>query len=315
MTVSPGRVGRLSGIVLALTLLLSVLAQGPAKAGLANPTKKLPPAPQWKTAPRAMPIRPKSCPPLTSGTAASSAKKRPSSATQTPPPTGDSLWPPAPAGANPESYRQYRTAVTNPPTVPANYDNDSNNWKLTSLRTSDQAVSSNPQELCGVEGSSADLAWQKTTGRPTTVIAVLDSGIDFCQPAVVDKLYLNRGALPLPENAQGLTKPQLEKQGQKFLDRDPYDLDDSGIFNVAQYAADPRVAAVATNYGGLFCSNPQYGTSGIHRNLARGPDPHLLGSDLPRRPGQPRRHTPAEPAGLRRGHFRVERVGQQQRPL
>ncbi len=114
--------------------------------------------------------------------------------------------------------------------------------KLTSARSSDTSLAGNPQELCGVEGNSADTAWQTTTGRPSTVIAVTDSGIEWCDPALVDKIYLNRAALPPPENAQGETKAQLEAAGQHFADTDPYDLDGTAIFNVEQYANDPRIA-------------------------------------------------------------------------
>ena len=35
------------------------------------------------------------------------------------------------------------------------------------------------------------------------MIAVTDSGIEWCDPALVDKIYLNRDALPPPENATG----------------------------------------------------------------------------------------------------------------
>jgi hypothetical protein len=114
--------------------------------------------------------------------------------------------------------------------------------KLTSARSSNPVLNDNPQELCGVEGNSVDTAWQTTAGRPSTVIAVTDSGIEWCDPALVDKIYLNHDALPPPENAQGKTKAQLEAAGQQFADDDPYDLDGSGILNVEQYANDPRIA-------------------------------------------------------------------------
>lgn len=198
-----------------------------------------------------MPQRPASCAP-TSSAKATTPKASPRDTASA---TGIPLWPAPAATANPEDYAlNDHTPVETPPETPTNWDNDGNDWKLTSERTSDTAVASNPQELCGVEGNSNDLAWQTTTGRPTTVIAVLDSGIEWCDTAIVDKIALNRAALPLPENAAGMTKPELEAQGQGFLDSDPYDLDDSGVFNVAQYASDPRVAAVAAHYGGTFCA-------------------------------------------------------------
>jgi hypothetical protein len=179
--------------------------------------------------------RPQSCPPVPADQGGPDAE--PITARGTFP------WPQPPGGVDPTRYEQYdHTPVQDPPLRPANWANGGNDWKLTSARTTDQTVDQNPQELCGVEGNSVDRAWQVTTGRPTTVIAVLDSGIEWCSSGVVDKIYLNRGALPLPENAAGLTKPQLAAQGTRFRDADAYDLDDDGVFNVEDYALDPRVA-------------------------------------------------------------------------
>ena len=41
----------------------------------------------------------------------------------------------------------------------------------------DPTVENNPQELFGVKGAGTNHAWEVTTGRPDTVIAVEDSGI------------------------------------------------------------------------------------------------------------------------------------------
>lgn len=224
----------------------------PAASSAAATTAALPPAPRWATAPHALPVRPARCSPLSPANTAGGGP--PSDMTSSL--TGDALWPPPPPGTNPEhDARHEHTAVTSPPQTPSNWSNGGGNWKLTSLRTPDTAVSSNPQELCGVEGNSVDDAWQLTTGRPTTVIAVLDSGIEWCNPGIVDKIYLNTRALPLPENALGETKVQLERQGQRFSDNNPYDLNDSGIVNVTQYANDPRVKQVVSTYGGDFCTS------------------------------------------------------------
>jgi hypothetical protein len=197
------------------------------------------------------PHRPASCPPETSAdTADGPTAGQPST------PTGTVPWPPVPAGTNPErAAASDHTPATSPPVRPSNWDDDGGSWKLTSARSTSPVLATNPQELCGVEGSSVDRAWQVSTGSPHTLLAITDSGIEWCDPDIVDKLYLNEAALPLPEDAAGLTKPELEARGQRFTDSDPYDLDDTGVVNVAQYAADPRVAAVAKAYGGLFCSD------------------------------------------------------------
>jgi hypothetical protein len=82
-------------------------------------------------------------------------------------------------------------------------------FKLTSRRVqtgdadylpSSELVRNNPQELLGVRGSSTNLAWETTTGRPDTIIAVTDSGIrwDEARPNLVNKYFLNRGELPRP---------------------------------------------------------------------------------------------------------------------
>ena len=152
------------------------------------------------------------------------------------------------------------TPATAIPERPANWSVGGGNVKLTSARSDDPVLNDNPQELCGIEGNSVDTAWETTTGLPSTVIAVTDSGIEWCDPALVDKIYLNRDALPPPENAQGQTKAQLEAAGQHFADSDPYDLNNSGIFNVAQYANDPRIPKP------YFCASHDgdgYGYTGI----------------------------------------------------
>lgn len=156
---------------------------------------------------------------------------------------GSFPWPPPPPGIDPTQYQLYdHTAASSPPVRPANWSNDGNDWKLTSARaTADPRIYSNPQELCGVMGSSLDRAWQVSTGRPTTVIAVLDSGIEWCRSGLVDKIYLNRAALPAPEYANGTTRTA----------GDPYDLNGDGVFNVEDYAQDPRVT---TRFCGAFVS-------------------------------------------------------------
>lgn len=178
--------------------------------------------------------RPASCPALPAKQTAADAEPRTA--------TGTFPWPAPSPGVDPHDYSAYlHTRSVQPPVVPSNWENGGADWKLTSARSTDPLIYENPQELCGVEGNSVDQAWQVSTGRPSTVIAITDSGIEWCDPGIVDKIYVNRGAVPPPENAQGLTKAQLERRRVHFTDSDPYDLNDDGVFNVADYANDPRI--------------------------------------------------------------------------
>jgi len=79
-------------------------------------------------------------------------------------------------------------------------------------------------------GISADEAWKVTVGRPDVVIAVLDTGVDYDHEDLRTKIWLNRGELPVP---QGTCSPPPE---------DPHDCNGDGVFNVVDYADDPRVA-------------------------------------------------------------------------
>lgn len=147
-------------------------------------------------------------------------------------------WPPNPAPCGPapdpdciaatEFHRYLFLPETSPPTRPNDFGND---WKITSDRTGNPAIDASPQELFGVTGASVDLAWQVTTGRPDVLIAVLDSGIRWgeSQPDLVNKFYLNRGELPVPEGSTNAA--------------DPWDRNGDGVFNVRDYLASPGFAA------------------------------------------------------------------------
>ncbi len=191
------------------------------------------PAARLPTANAIVDARPASCPALNGD---------PNTGSGTASQTGEFPWPAAPDGVSEQKWNEDpHTPNREYPERPANWDNGGGNEKLTSARSSVTELADNPQELCGVEGNSVDAAWEVTTGRPTTVIAVTDSGIEWCDPALVDKIYLNRDALPPPENAKGKTKSELVAAGEHFADGDAYDLNGSGIFNVEQYANDPRI--------------------------------------------------------------------------
>ena len=106
--------------------------------------------------------------------------------------------------------------LTSRPVQPGDAD-----YRLTS-----EAVRNNPQELFGVRGSSTNKAWEITTGRPDTVIAVTDSGIEWDNTDsinLVNKFFLNKGELP---------RPSTGTIGGTF---EEYDDNDDGVFNVKDY--------------------------------------------------------------------------------
>ena len=84
--------------------------------------------------------------------------------------------------------------------LPGEWDPDED--KFTARR--DPGSARSPHRLCGQLGAAVDLAWGVERGTPDTVIAVLDSGIEWRDPAAMADLattaYLNRGELPPPQS-------------------------------------------------------------------------------------------------------------------
>ncbi|MBM4319055.1 MAG: hypothetical protein FJ125_03635, partial [Deltaproteobacteria bacterium] len=87
-----------------------------------------------------------------------------------------------------------------------------------------------PEERALGSGGHIDRAWQRTTGDWRVIIAVLDSGIRWGSGDLVNKFYLNAGELPEPQNAAGQSTPGV------------HDLNGDTIFNIRDYAEDPRVS-------------------------------------------------------------------------
>jgi hypothetical protein len=159
---------------------------------------------------------------------------------------------PYPAGGDPYDYT--RLHITNgscdgvPPgepkpagsDLPAGFD-CRGDWELTGYAPQpgdanyDPLVALNPQELFGVTGSTTNRAWEVTTGRPDTVIAVMDSGIRWNTPRLVNKVALNMGELPLP--CTGVCDGT--RNNGALLD---YDVNGNGVFNIGDYATDGRVS-------------------------------------------------------------------------
>jgi len=81
-------------------------------------------------------------------------------------------------------------------------------------------------------GISADLAWDLGLGRPDTVVAILDSGVNYDHADLRTKIWLNRGELPVPNGACAAPPG------------DPHDCNGDGGFDVDDYSGDSRLADV-----------------------------------------------------------------------
>jgi MYXO-CTERM domain-containing protein len=121
-------------------------------------------------------------------------------------------WPPA-VGSD----------LTNPANQPNDpgYSGDWNYWSYIPAADADHV--SAYQNMIGA-GIHADEAWEHTTGNRRVVIAVIDSGIRWGEPDLVNKFYLNRGELPVPDPACGTGSAS-----------DPWDANGDGVFNVQDY--------------------------------------------------------------------------------
>ncbi len=146
---------------------------------------------------------------------------------------GATPWPQPPSGQDPLRYEDYCRS----PSPPGDYDKTARDgWQLSGDRGDNTYLSLLQmlggdlyrRELQGVMGASVDRAWSVTTGRPDVTIAVLDSGIRWHDAAemadLAGKIYLNGGEIPPPQGAGN------------------WDANGDGVFNVEDYAGDPRVA-------------------------------------------------------------------------
>jgi len=97
-------------------------------------------------------------------------------------------------------------------------------WNLWSFMPAANASRVTAYEASIGSGIHADRAWIRTTGDRRVIIAVLDSGIRWRERDLVNKYFLNRGELPVPEAACG-TAPGS----------DAWDANGDGLFNVQDY--------------------------------------------------------------------------------
>jgi len=101
-----------------------------------------------------------------------------------------------------------------------------------------------------VSGYNAAGAWKLERGRSDVTVAILDTGIRWNDQGLRDKIHLNTGELPLPQNADRSTCTAP-------AGANPYDCNGDGVVNVEDYARDLRVTAViAQGYSGRDAPTP-----------------------------------------------------------
>ncbi len=143
-------------------------------------------------------------------------------------------WPPA----NPD------VDMTNPANQPNDpgYQGRWNYWSYLPKQDQGTAPYLAADMTLGASGMSVDKAWALTIGDPSVHIAILDSGIKWDSPDLVNKVALNMGELT------GTARPQ-DKNGQACGGAGNlagYDCNGDGVFNVADYRDDPRISPVVT---------------------------------------------------------------------
>jgi len=139
------------------------------------------------------------------------------------------IWPPSPTATQDEMSR------------PENWPNDpgyAGSWDQWSFipgttlmvpgfRQAERAIGS---------GNNFDRAWALTIGDPRVLIAVLDSGINWDNTDLINKIALNTGELPVPMGATA------------------HDANGDGVVNVADYVRDPRITC---GTGDVMARNPR----------------------------------------------------------
>jgi hypothetical protein len=154
---------------------------------------------------------------------------------------------PAPSG-NPSDYTQYK--------IPSGADKAPNEiagglaFKFAATpEPGNEPTNSNPYELNGVRGPSTadqadvDQAWRTSTGRPDVTIATLDSGIKWNDRGAMSdlrkKTRISKGEAPEPQTGRAVALE--DGVNCATFDGAGYDKNEDGVFNVVDYACDPRV--------------------------------------------------------------------------
>ena len=105
-------------------------------------------------------------------------------------------------------------------------------WALINYIPENALLSVREAELELGSGIAANAAWEVTTGRWDVLLAVADSGVEWGQGDIVNKLFINIGELPEP----------ICEDGELGVE---HDCDGNGLVNIQDWAHDPRVDQTA----------------------------------------------------------------------
>jgi hypothetical protein len=160
-------------------------------------------------------------------------------------------FPYLPSGGNANDYSTYRSAAGVVPN-----DLGGNEWKFAATGENPNQNAADSKELNGIRGAhvvdasaAVTTAWMTTNGRPDVTIAVLDSGIEWNNGGAMEdlrfKLRLNQGELPMPQ-VGGPTRDASAAANCTGFTAGSYDVNGDGVFNLRDYACDPRVTVTGS---------------------------------------------------------------------
>lgn len=155
---------------------------------------------------------------------------------------GANNWPPPP-GANMQDPNNWPNDPGYGPTLNGKPDpkGSGGQWNYISwLPTQDKGTGPylGADQKLGASGMSIDIGWTYSIGIPDVKIAVLDSGIEWEKPDIVNKAFLNAAELT------GAKRPQ-DRMGNVCGGTGAlagYDCNADGVFSIADYRDDPRLA-------------------------------------------------------------------------
>ncbi len=109
-------------------------------------------------------------------------------------------------------------------------------------RAANVQAEENPLLECAmISGVRADSAWKFDTGNPDTTIAILDTGIEWQNTELKNKVALNRDELEIPLWDRGASPLEGAPCGGTAPNPGNYDADGNGAFNVRDYRCDSQV--------------------------------------------------------------------------